>query len=88
MYVHVFNPFKAETAPIRHLVKSGSDLVGAVIVRFVHFLRRLLILVFNQSSDTMFCRRQAGYIGAKKVKVVVLTIKCWFALGLNVVSLE
>ena len=28
--------FKAETAPIRHLVKSGSDLVWSVIVRPVH----------------------------------------------------
>ena len=67
-YVHVFNPFKAETAPIRHLVKSGSDLVGAVIVRFVHVFLRLLILVFNQSSDTTFCRRQIGLIGAEKEK--------------------
>ena len=28
--------FKAETTPIRHLVKSGSDLVWSVIVRPVH----------------------------------------------------
>ena len=62
----MFNPFKAETAPIRHLVKSGSDLVGAVIVRFVHVFLRLLILVFNQSSDTTFCRRQTGHIGGQK----------------------
>ena len=62
----MFNPFKAETAPIRHLVKSGSDLVGAVIVRFVHVFLRLPILGFNQSFDTMLCRFKTGHVGTQK----------------------
>ena len=83
----MFNPFKAETAPIRHLVKSGSDLVGAVIVRFVHGFLLLPILVLSQFSGKMFvdiklARPKNG------CKTCISDNQMVFVLGPNVVSFE
>ena len=79
----MFNPFKAETAPIRHLVKSGSDLVGTVIVRFVHGFLLLPILVFNQFSVDVKLANPKN-----SCKTCISDNQMVFVLGLNVVSFE